>query len=860
MNNFMGTIPISMWNISSFVVISLDLNHLEGRIPEEIGHLKSLIGFAAGGNKLSGAIPSSVYNLSNLINFEITQNQISGSLPSNMFVNLPNLQNFLLGENRFSGPIPASIVNASMLQWISIPGNNFVGHVPDLGKLHDLSFLSVGHNNLGSNSSNDWEFLKPLINCSKLEILALNSNNFGGHLPDTIGNLSAQVTQLYLEYNQISGKISPALGNLVNLRLLHMEMNYFTDIIPFTFVKFQKMEALYLSGNKLSGEITPYIGNLTQLFDLDLSDNMLEGQIPSSIENCKKLQQLDLSQNKFSRAIPIEIFGLPSLSVSLNLSHNLLSGNLPNAVGNLKTITKLDVSHNHLSGDIPKTIGDCASLEYLLLQGNFFQETIPSSLGSLKGLRYLDLSRNNLSGSIPEGLQDISILTYFNLSFNMLHGEVPKKGVFSDANAISLTGNNGLCGGISELKLPSCPVNDKGETNHHNLKLVVAICCVVGFLLLLLPSILFIYHKRKRSKKSSESPPTIDLLPKVSYQSLHNATDGFSVNNMIGSGSFGSVYKGSLESYDVVAVKVFNLRCKGAPKSFVAECNSLRNTRHRNLVKILTCCSSIDYKGNEFKGLVYEYMVNGSLEDWLYPSEENPNPPRMLLVDQILNTLIDVASALHYLHHECEPPLVHCDLKPSNILLDGNMVAHLSDFGLARLLSTIEGIAPTQSSTIEIKGTIGYVPPEYGLGSDASVQGDMYSFGILVLEMLTNRRPTEDIFMNGHDLHSYVEIAFPNKVLEVVSPTILPRESEHRTAESGDSWNNMIQIHPNLQKCLRSLFKIGLSCSMESPNRRMSAADVIRELNSIKSSVPSGNRMLFGPPVSTNNRNVNGMS
>ncbi|XP_054823871.1 probable LRR receptor-like serine/threonine-protein kinase At3g47570 [Prosopis cineraria] len=838
-NNFTGEIPISIGNISSLRLLSLGRNNLEGTVPETLGHLQKLGTIAIGSNKLSGTIPSSIYNLSSLTWLGVANNQLNGSLPVNMFLTLPNLQLVEVDMNQFSGPIPTSLVNASRLVRLALAANHLTGLVPDLGKSHDLSVLNIGHNDLGSNSAEDLEFLKSLINCSKLKAIELSSSNFGGHLPNFIGNLSTHLKGLYLSDNQISGEIPEALGNLVNLWVIDMDNNHLTNTIPTTFGKLQKMQALYLVGNRLSGEITPFIGNLSQLFDLDLSGNMLEGPIPPSIRNCQKLQKLDLSRNKFSNTMPVEIFDLPSLSILLNLSHNSFSGKLPKEVGKLKNIDELDFSHNHLPGNIPETIGDCKSLEYLFLQGNFFQEIIPLSLASLKGLRYLDLSENNLSGSVPKELQDISVLEYLNVSFNMLDGEVPKRGVFSNASAISLTGNSELCGGIPDLKLPPCLVKVTGERKHHTSGLVAAICCVVAFLLILSSILAIYYYKRKRSKKYPSNSPAIDMLPKVSFQSLHNATNGFSANNMIGFGRFGSVYKGSLESHDVVAIKVLNLQIKGADKSFVAECNSLKNRRHRNMVKIVTCCSSIDFKGHEFKALVYEYMVNGSLENWLHPGAKDQVHPRILILDQIINILLDVASALQYLHHECEQPLVHCDLKPSNVLLDGDMVAHLSDFGLARIFSTIEGKINKQSSTIGIKGTIGYVPPEYGMGLDVSIQGDMYSFGILILEMLTKKRPTADICEDGHNLHKFVEIAFPDKLLEVVNPSILPRESEHRMQISEGSLEDLIQVQPNVVKCLCSLVRIGLACSVESPHERISAVEVVRELISIKSSFTS---------------------
>lgn len=350
-------------------------------------------------------------------------------------------------------------------------------------------------------------------------------------------------------------------------------------------------------------------------------------------------------------------------------------------------------------------------LEYLYLEGNSFHGSMPPSLASLKGLRKLDLSRNNLSGSIPERLQNISVLEYFNASFNMLEGEVPTNGVFQNASAISVTGNGKLCGGVSELKLPPCPLKVKGKKRrkHHNFKLVVMIICLVLFLPIL-SCILGMYLIRKRKKKSSTNS-AIDQLPKVSYQNLNHATDGFSSQNLIGIGSHGSVYKGRLDSTEgFVAIKVLNLQKKGSNKSFVAECKALRNVRHRNLVKAVTCCSSVDYNGNDFKALVFEYMSNRSLEEWLHPQNGSAERPRTLDLETRLEIVVGVASALHYLHHECEEPIIHCDIKPSNVLLDDDMVAHVSDFGLARLVSKIDN-CHNQISTSGIKGTIGYFPP-----------------------------------------------------------------------------------------------------------------------------------------------------
>ncbi|KAF7836109.1 putative LRR receptor-like serine/threonine-protein kinase [Senna tora] len=841
-NNLTGQIPYPMWNLSSLSLISLAANNLEGSIPEEIGLLKNLTKLGLGPNNFFGKLPSSLYNLSFLQILSIPSNHFIGTLPPNIFFTLPKLRLFEVGDNQISGPIPTSTTNATMLQILDVGENSLTGQVPSLGKLQHLWGLSFARNNLGHNSASDFEFLKSLANCSELRVFSMGFNNFGGILPNYIGNLSTRLQELYLDDNKISGNIPGSIGNLNNLLILSMNGNYLTHIIPTSFGKFQRMQVLELDGNKLSGEIPSILGNLSQLFHLDLSYNAFGGNISQGLGNWKNLQFLDLSQNNLHGVIPTEVLRLSFLSlIYLNLSQNSFSGNLPPEVGKLKNINKLDVSQNYLSGPIPATIGECLVLEYLDLGGNSFQEIIPSSLALLKGLQYLDLSRNNLSGPIPRGLQDISMLKYLNVSFNMLDGEVPTHGVFHNASAISLVGNSKLCGGISELRLPPCLVNALNHKRHHNFKSIELISFGVATLLFL-SSIFAMYHLKKRNNKPPLNSSTINQLPKVSYQTLHNATHGFSVNNLVGSGSFGSVYRGNLESEENVAVKVLNLQNKGAHKSFIAECNALRNIRHRNLVKVLTCCSGIDYNGDEFKAIVFEYMENGSLEKWLYPRMEDADISRTFLLHQRLNIIIDVASALHYLHYECEQSIVHCDIKPSNVLLDGDMVAHVSDFGLAKLLPN------KQSSTIGLQGTIGYAPPEYGMGSMVSTEGDMYSFGILILEMFTGRKPTDEMFKDGHNLHNYVKTTFSDHLVQIVDPNLFPRYDEGVSTNEEESREiqTLVHVHSNVEKCLVSILKIGLACSVESPNERMSIRDVSRELDLIRKSILGGGRINRG--------------
>ncbi|KAL2348765.1 hypothetical protein Fmac_002765 [Flemingia macrophylla] len=216
-------------------------------------------------------------------------------------------------------------------------------------------------------------------------------------------------------------------------------------------------------------------------------------------------------------------------------------------------------------------------------------------------------------------------------------------------------------------------------------------------------------------------------------------------------------------------------------------------------------------------------MRNGSLDKWLHPMTLNAKYSGTLSLDQRLNIVIDVASALHYLHHECEKPIIHCDLKPSNVLLDDDMIAHVSDFGIARLISTIDGSTSKQTSTIGVKGTIGYAPPEYGMGAAVSMNGDMYSFGILVLEMFTGRKPTDEIFGDCQNLHNYVKKSFSDDLFQILDPSLVPEKMK-----------NSQNLSPEVEHCLASLFNIGLACSVESAKERMTIIDVNKELNKIR--------------------------
>ena len=475
------------------------------------------------------------------------------------------------------------------------------------------------------------------------------------------------------------------------------------------------MQELGLYGNRLSGRILSSLGNLTISNLIDLSSNDLTGDIPPNLAACQNLLELYLSDNNLNGSIPNDVMSLSSL-VDLQLGGNAFTGSLPLEVGHLINLELLDVSNNRLSGSLPNILSNCVKMQGLRLDGNVFEGEIPTSLQTLRGLEYLDLSRNKFSGRIPTFLGDLPFLTYLNLSFNELKGEVPSV----KANVtISIEGNNNLCGGLPKLHLPTCVTSSSGKKRKRlSTKLLIPI--IIATLSLSLLALFFIIRLRRKKMRNNASfaQSSNGQFLRISFADLHKATEGFSESNKIGVGSYGSVYKGILEQDGTsIAVKVFNLPRRGASKSFMSECKALRKIRHRNLVKVLSACSSLDFQGNDFKALVFELMHKGNLDEWLHSEVREDEPPQRLTLLQRLNIAIDIASALKYLHTECDEIIVHNDLKPSNVLLDDDMIGHISDFGISKItyvvsspmIATSFGIDQNSSNTM--KGSIGYIAP-----------------------------------------------------------------------------------------------------------------------------------------------------
>ncbi|XP_059293896.1 receptor kinase-like protein Xa21 [Lycium ferocissimum] len=616
-------------------------------------------------------------------------------------------------------------------------------------------------------------------------------------LPASVGNLSTSLEKVLASDCQIKGGIPSEIGNLSSLIFLYLYKNILTGPIPMTLGNLSRLQILSLAKNKLTGSIGDNLCKLQNLGEIYLGENQFSGLVPKCLGNVTSLRVIQLNFNRLSSTIPASLGHLKDL-LELDLSSNNMSGSLPTEIGNIKAAVHIDLSQNQFSNGIPREIGDMQNLIHLSLAQNKLQGSIPDSIGSIPSLDFLDLSNNNLSGSIPMSLENLRYLNYFNVSCNSLHGEIPSSGPFKNLSGLSFMLNEALCG-APRFSVPPCPTSSNHRSKRKKLLLIVfpllGAVVIIVFII-----VAFVWMRYRREGNVPDQADLLATRERISYYEIVQATNDFSGSNFIGSGSFGSVYKGILRNGTIIAVKVFNLQLEGAFKSFETECEVLRNLRHRNLTKVVSSCSNLD-----FKAIVLEYMPNGSLERWLYSHNY------FLDIIQRLSIMIDVAFALEYLHHGCSTPVIHCDLKPSNVLLDENMVAHVSDFGISKLLGEDESDLHTKTLA-----TLGYIAPEYGREGLVSLQCDVYSYGIMLMETFTRKRPNDDIFDGDLSLRKWVNDSLSEATSKVVDANLLKPEDKDKI------------------DCVASIMKVALDCSVESPDERINMKDVVGMLQKIK--------------------------
>ncbi|KAJ9178374.1 hypothetical protein P3X46_010262 [Hevea brasiliensis] len=727
-NNLIGLIPASMINLKNLSILHLSDNKLSGSIPSEIGFLKSLKELGLSSNVLSGSIPPSIGNLRELIILDLSSNNLSGSIPHEIGM-LRSLSKLYLYENNLTGSIPTSIGELKSLNKLLLFSNQLNGSLPlELNNLTHLKALQLSSNGFTGHLPDD------VCLGGLLENFTTSFNHFSGSIPKTIRNCTS-LFRLRLSWNQLTGNISEDLGIYPHLNYVDLSNNGLHGELSWKMGQWKNITTINFSNNNISGSIPFELGNATQLQSIDLSWNHLQGQIPKELAKLKRLFRIFLNNNNLFGIVPLDLKVLFNLAV-LNLATNNLSGSIPRQLGELPRLLTLNLSGNEFTGSIPFELGNLNFLEALDLSHNLLMGQIPQQLGQLRTLEVLNISYNMLSGMIPTRFDDLWSLTAVDISYNELEGPIPDVKAFRKAPFEAYRNNKGFCGNASSLK--PCTSIKSGKTSQTKTKKVMILIFLLisgtFCLVFLIGGLLILLRLRKRKAQSRESKDKDMLVipghdKELQYEKVIEATEDFNSKYCIGAGGSVAVYKVVLPSGRVLAVKklhplqddnLWNL------KAFEREIQVLLDIRHRNIVKLHGFCSH-----SKHSFLVYEFVERGSLRSIL-TSEEQATELEWI---KRLNVVKGVANALYYMHHNCPFPIIHRDISSNNILLDSEYEPRISDFGTARVLM------PDSSNRTSFACTIGYTAPELAYTMQVNEKCDVYSFGVITLELLMGKHP-----------------------------------------------------------------------------------------------------------------------
>ncbi|KFK33718.1 hypothetical protein AALP_AA5G051000 [Arabis alpina] len=855
-NSFSGTLSDEFFNnCSSLRFLSLSQNNLQGQIPSTLFQCSVLNSLNLSSNGFSGnpSFVSGLWTLQRLRTLDLSFNALSGSIPLGI-LSLHNLKELHLQGNQFSGSLPSDIGLCPHLNRVDLSFNRFSGELPrTLQKLSSLTHFDLSNNLLSG------EFPAWIGDLNGLVHLDFSSNGLTGKLPSSVGNLRS-LKDLILSKNNISGEIPESLESCKELEIIQLKGNGFTGSIPDGLFDLGLQE-MDFSGNGLTGLIPRGSSRLFEsLTMLDLSRNSLNGNIPGEVGLFIHLRYLNLSWNNFNTRVPPEIEFLQNLTV-LDLRNSALIGSIPADICESQSLQILQLDGNSLTGSIPEGIGNCSSLKLLSLSHNNITGPIPKSLSNLEQLKILKLEVNKLSGEIPKELGELQNLLLVNISFNRLIGRLPDGGVFQSLDQSALQGNLGICSpllrGPCTLNVPKPLVinpnsygngNNNEGTNgnrasnssgksHRGMFLSVSVIVAISAAILIFSGVVVITllnaTVRRRlafvdnalesifsgSSKSGRSLVMGKLVLLNSRSSRSSSSSQEFARNpesllnkasRIGEGVFGTVYKAPLgdQGRNLAVKKLVPSPILENLEDFDREIRILAKAKHANLVSIKGY-----YWTPEMQLLVSEYIPNGNLQSKLH--EREPSTPA-LSWDARYRIILGTAKGLAYLHHTFRPPTVHFNLKPTNILLDEKYNPKISDFGLSRLLTTQDGNTMNNN---RFQNALGYVAPELECQNlRVNEKCDVYGFGVLILELVTGRRPVEygeDSFVILSD-HVRVMLEQGN-VLECIDPVMEQEYSED-------------EVLPVL--------KLALVCTSQIPSNRPTMAEIVQILQVINSPVP----------------------